>query len=109
MSYESLSHSKWECKYHVMFIPKGRKKELYGKIWKFLGPVFHELARQFGGRKRNFSGERFWARGYAVSTVGFEEEKIRHYIRQQEQFDKKGYDEPDHEQADDETDDQGTF
>ena len=66
-------------------------------------------ARQFGGRKRNFSGERFWARGYAVSTVGFEEEKIRHYIRQQEQFDKKGYDEPDHEQADDETDDQGTF
>ena len=109
MSYESLSHSKWECKYHVMFIPKGRKKELYGKIRKFLGPVFRELARQFGGRKRNFSGERFWARGYAVSTVGFEEEKIRHYIRQQEQFDKKGYDEPDHEQADEKTEDHGTF
>jgi hypothetical protein len=48
------------------------------------------IARQFGGRKRNFSGERFWARSYAVSTVGFEEEKVRYYIRQQEQFDKKG-------------------
>jgi putative transposase len=29
------------------------------------------VARQFGGRKRNFNGEKFWARGYAVSTVGF--------------------------------------
>ena len=46
MRYESLSHSKWECKYHVVFIPKGWKKELYGKKRKFLGPVFHELARQ---------------------------------------------------------------
>ena len=115
-SYESLSHSRWDCKYHIVFIPKGRKKALYGKIRKFLGPVFHELARQrgstivkghmvqdhvhmlikippkhsiaevvgyikgksaiavarqFGGRQRNFNGERLWARGYAVSTVGF--------------------------------------
>ena len=38
-SYESLSHSKWDCKYHVVFIPKGRKKTLYGKIRGFLGPV----------------------------------------------------------------------
>ncbi|MCX5902992.1 MAG: IS200/IS605 family transposase, partial [Proteobacteria bacterium] len=30
MSYESLSHSKWDCKYHIVFIPKGRKKGLYG-------------------------------------------------------------------------------
>jgi putative transposase len=103
----------------VVFVPKCRKKALYGKIRKFLGPVFHELAsqrrsqlleghrvqdhvpmlirippkypvaevigylkgksaiavaRQFGARKRNFNGEQFWARGYAVSTVGFEEE-----------------------------------
>ena len=110
-TFESLSHSKWDCKYHVVFIPKGRKKSLYGKIRTFLGPVFHELAgqrrseimeghmvqdhvhmlirippkysvsevigyikgksaitvaRQFGGRKRNFNGEKFWARGYAV-------------------------------------------
>src|SRR5215472_15748434 len=137
-SYESLSHSKWDCKYHVVFIPKGRKKALYGKIRKFLGPVLRELAgqrgstiveghmvqdhvhmlirippkyavaevigyikgksaiavaRQFGGRQRNFNGEGFWARGYAVSTVGFEEEQIRRYIRNQEQLDAQGRDE----------------
>ena len=131
-SYESLSHSKWDCKYHIVFIPKCRKKLLYGKVRKFLGPVFHELAgqrrskiieghmvqdhvhmlikippkysvaevvgylkgksaiavaRQFGGRQRNFNGERLWARGYAVSTVGFEEEQIKTYIKQQEQLD----------------------
>ncbi len=132
MSYESLSHSKWECKYHLIFVPKYRKKVLYGKIRQYLGPVFHELAkqkdckileghmvqdhvhmlisippkyavsqivgyikgksaiavaRQFSGRKRNFNGESFWARGYAVSTVGYEELKIREYIKNQEQLD----------------------
>ena len=137
-SYESLTHSKWDCKYHIVFIPKCRKKDLYGKIRKFLGPVFHELssqrgstiveghmvqdhvhmlikippkysvaevigyikgksaiavARQFNGRQRNFSGERFWARGYAVSTVGFEEKQIKSYIKQQEQLDGNGSDE----------------
>ena len=46
LSYESLAHSKWDCKFHIVFIPKGRKKELYGKIRKFLAPVFHELAGQ---------------------------------------------------------------
>jgi putative transposase len=132
MTFESLSHTKWNCKYHVVFVPKGRKKVLYGRIREFLGPVFRELARQreseiveghmvqdhvhmlvkippkhavaevigyikgksaiavarqFGGRKRNFTGERFWARGYAVSTVGFEEEEVRKYIRHQKQLD----------------------
>ena len=107
-SYESLTHSKWDCKYHIVFISKGRKKVLYGKVRKYLGPVFHELAgqrgativegnmvkdhvhmmikippkysvaevvgylkgksaiavaRQFGGRQKNFNGERLWARG----------------------------------------------
>jgi len=130
--FESLSHSKWDCKYHVVFVPKRRRKELYGKIREFLGPVFHELAgqknckileghmvgdhvhmllrippkysvaevigyikgksaiavaRQFSGRQRNFQGEQFWARGYAVSTVGFEETQIREYIRNQDQLD----------------------
>jgi len=137
-SYESLSHSKWDCKYHVVFVPKHRKKVLYGKVRKFLGPLFRELAsqrgstiieghmvqdhvhmlikippkyavaevigylkgktaiavaRQFGGRKRNFNGERFWARGYAVSTVGFEEAQVKNYIRNQEQLDMSGADE----------------
>jgi len=127
--YESLSHSMWDCKYHVVFIPKRRKKVLYGQIRKYLGPVFRELAsqrgskileghmvgdhvhmlisippkysvaevigyikgksaiaiaRQFGGRTRNFNGERFWARGYAASTVGWNETQIREYVRHQE-------------------------
>ena len=123
-TYQSLSHSKWNCKYHVVFVPKRRRKALFGKIRKELGPIFHELARQkecriiegrlmpdhvhmcievppkhsvasvigfikgksaiaiarqFGGRERNFSGEHFWARGYAVSTVGFV--RWSHFLR----------------------------
>ena len=42
----SLSHTKWECKYHVIFIPKMRRKTLYGQLRKHLGGVFRELARQ---------------------------------------------------------------
>jgi putative transposase len=51
------------------------------------------VARQFGGRKQNFNGEKLWARGYAVSTVGFEEAQIRKYIENQQQLDGKGEDE----------------
>jgi putative transposase len=137
-NYESLSHSKWDCTYHVVFIPKGRKRELYGKIRAYLGPLFHELAkqreskiekggmvqdhvhmmirippkysvaevigyikgksaiavaRQFVGRKRNFNGEKLWARGYAVSTVGFETTQIAKYIENQKQLDGLGEEE----------------
>ena len=137
-SSESLSHSKWDGKYHVVFIPKGRKKALYGKIRGFLGPVLRELAgqrgstiveghmvqdhvhmrirlppkyavaeviayikgksaiavaRQCGGRQRNLHGERFWARGYAVSTVGVEEAQMRASIKPQEQLDAQGSEE----------------
>jgi len=44
--YQSLSHTKWECKYHVVFIPKYRRKVLYGQLRSYLGEVFRELARQ---------------------------------------------------------------
>jgi putative transposase len=44
--YQSLSHTKWECKYHVVFIPKGRRKALYDRLRAALGEVFRELARQ---------------------------------------------------------------
>jgi putative transposase len=44
--YQSLSHTKWECKYHVVFIPKGRRKALYDRLRVALGEVFRELARQ---------------------------------------------------------------
>ena len=128
-SYNSLAHSRYDCKYHIVFVPKFRKKALFGKIRGYLKSVFDELtqqkgcaivsgcialdhvhmclsippkyavsevigflkgksaiavARQFGGRKRNFAGENLWARGYAVSTIGFELQKVRKYIEQQE-------------------------
>jgi len=51
------------------------------------------VARQFSGRKRNFNGEKFWARGYSASTVGFEVEKVKAYVKHQEQLDSKGFDE----------------
>ena len=45
-SYETLKHTKWECKYHIVFIPKCRKKVLYGQIRRELGRVIRELAGQ---------------------------------------------------------------
>ena len=45
-SYETLKHTKWECKYHIVFIPKCRKKVLYGHIRRELGRVIRELAGQ---------------------------------------------------------------
>ncbi len=132
--YESLSHTKWECKYHVIFIPKCRKKVIFGKIRNELGQLFHDLASRkeckieeghllsdhvhilisippkfsisqvigyikgksairiaqiCEGRKRNFVGQSFWARGYFVSTVGRDEKTIRDYIKNQELEDKR--------------------
>jgi putative transposase len=45
-SQESLSHTRWECKYHVVFIPKYRKKSIYGWVRKELGPIMRGLAQQ---------------------------------------------------------------
>jgi putative transposase len=132
---QSLSHSRWNCKYHVVFVPKRRRKKLFGAIRRQLGPIFHELARhkachiieghvmpdhgqmcievrpkhavasgigflqgkramaiarQFGGHDRNCSGEHFWARGSAVSTVGFELAQVKAYIRDQNTSDDDG-------------------
>ena len=133
--YQSLSHSKWDCKYHIVFIPKRRKKTLYGNLAKEIGPVLRGLAEQKEcqviqghvrpdhihicmaippklsvanvvgfikgksaiwvarrmGKDRNFTGEHFWARGYAVSTVGFELEQIKAYIKDQDAADESGH------------------
>lgn len=131
---ESLSHSVWECKYHVVFIPKYRRKALYKELRRYLGEVFHDLAAQrestiveghlladhvhmlisippkysvsqtigfikgksaihiaraYVGKRKNFRGQSFWARGYFVSTVGRDEETIRNYIARQEEEDKR--------------------
>ena len=42
----SLNHTKWECKYHVVFIPKCRRKVLYKELRRHLGEVFRQLAKQ---------------------------------------------------------------
>ncbi|MCB9108153.1 MAG: IS200/IS605 family transposase [Anaerolineales bacterium] len=131
---QSLNHSKWECKYHVVWIPKCRKQKLFKELRRELGPVLRELARQkeseiveghllvdhvhilisvppkyavcqvvgylkgksaiwvartYGGRKRNYTGQSFWARGYYVSTVGRDEATIRAYIQKQEEEDRR--------------------
>lgn len=118
----------------VVFIPKRRKKRIFGSLRRHLGEILHELAghkesriveghlmrdhvhmclsippkyavsnvvgylkgksaiqiaRKYGGRSRNFTGEHFWARGYFVSTVGLDEAVVRAYIRNQEAEDER--------------------
>jgi putative transposase len=132
--YQSMSHTRWDCKYHVVCIPKRRKKKVFGAVRRHLGELLHELAshkeskiveghlmcdhihmcisippkyavsnvvgyikgksaimiaRKYGGRQRNFTGENFWARGYFVSTVGLDEAMVRAYIRRQEEEDER--------------------
>jgi len=45
-NYKSLSHAKWDCKYHIVWIPKYRKKRIYGDIRRYLGEILHKLANQ---------------------------------------------------------------
>jgi len=132
--YQSLSHTKWNCKYHVIFIPKYRRQRLYGVVKRELGEVFHRLAlqkgcvieeghlrpdhvhmllrippklavssvvgylkgksaihvaRHFLKRERNYAGQRLWARGFFVDTVGRNEQIIRKYIQEQAAEDRR--------------------
>jgi putative transposase len=48
--YQSLSHSKWDCKYHVVFVPKRRRTAIFGQTRRQLGAIFHALARQRSAR-----------------------------------------------------------
>ena len=47
---QSLSHMRWECKYHIVWVPKYRRKTLYGRVRQELGDVLHDLARQKDSR-----------------------------------------------------------
>ncbi len=62
--------------------PKYKVSEVVGFL---KGKSAIAIAREFGGKQRNYTGEHFWARGYAVSTVGLEEETVKKYIAEQEQ------------------------
>ena len=133
-NYSKLNHTTWDCKYHLIWIPKYRKKMIYGNLRKYLGEVLRELAlqkesniieghlmgdhvhllisippkysvsqvvgyikgksaihiaRTYEGRRQNFTGQSFWARGYFVSTVGRDEETVKKYIKKQEEADRK--------------------
>ena len=70
--------------------PKYSVAEVIGYI---KGKSAIAVARQFGGKQRNFNGEKLWARGYAVSTVGFNQDQIKSYVKHQEQLDGIGSDE----------------
>ena len=78
------------CPDHVHMLvsipPKYAVSQVVGYI-KGKGAI--HIARNFGGRKRNFTGEHFWARGFWVSTVGRDEASIRKYIQEQEQEDQR--------------------
>ena len=131
---DSLNHTKWECKYHIVWIPKYRRKKLYKDLRQYLGATLKDLAAQkeckieeghlmsdhvhililippkyavsqvvgfikgksaisiartYMGRRKNFTGQSFWARGYYVSTEGRDEETVRNYIKHQENEDKR--------------------
>ena len=129
--WQSQSHVKWECKYHVVILPKYRRKVLYGKVRREVGRILRDLCRQKGidlvegnakadhmhmllsvppkysiamtlgylkGKsavrihrelmraKGTLFGRSFWARGYCVSTVGYDEASVRRYIQEQEKL-----------------------
>lgn len=68
----------------IEILPKHSVASVIGFI---KGKIAIAIARRFGGRERNYTGEHFWARGYCVSTVGHDVDEIRAYIRQQEEND----------------------
>ena len=131
---QSLKHTKWECKYHIVWIPKYRRKSIYKELRPYLGDLLKDLASQkeckieeshlmldhvhilisvppkysvsqivgfikgksaisiartYFARRKNFTGQSFWARGYYVTTVGRDEETVRNYIKCQEAEDRR--------------------
>ncbi len=137
--WQSQAHVRWYCKYHIVIVPKYRKKAIYGVLRKDIGGILRDLCQQFGvdlveghampdhvhmclnippklsvaytiGRlkgksavrihrdyvksRRNAKGASFWSTGYCVSTVGLDEGRVRQYIRQQEDSDKRQDDLP---------------
>ena len=132
--WQSQAHVKWECKYHVVILPKYRKKRNFQRNRRKIGKIIRELCRQKGieilegnaasdhihlllsvppkfsiamtiGYLKGKSavrinreiervtgtlfGRNFWSRGYCVSTVGLDEQKIRRYIQEQEKCEKQ--------------------
>ena len=130
--FKKLSHTVWECKYHVVWIPKFRYRVLQDDVRLYVRNVLRELCRRhrveilegnvqrdhlhlvlsvppsysvsrlvgylkgksaiqifrrFSKVRKKYLGKHFWSRGYAVSTVGLNEEMIRKYVRWQQKRD----------------------
>ena len=112
---QNLAHTKWLCRYHIVFTPKYRRKVIYGQYEIIEGHMMidhvHMLVMippkyaissvmgyikgksslmifdKFSQLKYRYGNRRFWSVGYYVSTVGLNEATIRKYIREQEQED----------------------
>ena len=101
----SLAHSKWNCKYHVVFAPKYRRMVIYNQIKTDIGKILRKLCEQKGieiieaeawpdhihmlisNLKYKYGNRHFWCRGYYVDTVGKNKKRIEEYIRNQLQDD----------------------
>jgi putative transposase len=133
MNNNKLAHTTWDCKYHLVLVPKYRRKIIYGELKKEIGYILRKLCdykgvqiieaylcvdhihmcisvppkysvsyfvgylkgksaiiifERYSRLKKNFKGNSFWSRGYYISTVGLDEEKIKNYIKNQELHDK---------------------
>lgn len=97
----SLAHTRWNCKYHIVFTLKYRRKNIYGELkeveiigvyviskLRFMGYLKGRSAviihQRHTNLKYNYGNRSFWARGYYVSTVGLNQKTIQKYIREQE-------------------------
>ena len=125
-------HTKWDCKYHIVFSPKFRRKEIYGELRTEIGQILRMLCDRKGveiieanacidhihmlvvippkmsvssfmgylkgkstliiferhaNLKYKYGNRHFWCKGYYVSTVGLNKEKIAKYIQQQQSED----------------------
>lgn len=129
---KTLAHTSWECKYHIVFVPKNRRKVIFGKLRRDIGQILRKLCEykqieviegmacadhihichsippkysvativgylkgkstmllceRYSSLRRNFREHHFWTRGYFVSTVGLDEQKVRQYIKNQQEQD----------------------
>ena len=131
--WQNLSHLTWDCKYHIVIIPKHRRKVFYGRLRREIVAILRELCHQLGVdlleghcmvdhihmclsippkysvshmigflkgksavrvhrellKERRLTGLHFWAAGYCVSTIGFDEAAVRRYVRDQEDRDRQ--------------------
>ena len=133
--FKKLSHTLYECKYHIIFCPKYRYRILTGEIREWVrreiiklirnkegleiielnvqaehvhllmwippkyavsqvmgylkGKLAIRLFQRYEALRKKYQGRHLWSRGYCVSTIGIDEEKIRQYVRWQEEKDRE--------------------